>query len=165
MNSSQLISKIILPNIFLRQEEMCPYWKCHPVGELSDTVTSIWEKCLRTAKLCDSLERKVVTGCRRACLPSFPREGLGGGCGIQEWKCLWCSDFVSETGRRPLTWVIAACNSHQWFSWEVTCHLLLQKCFTPSSLLDKRQMQPWFDASPYRSSLLFVFLKYYTNLV
>lgn len=73
-----------------------------------------------------------------------------------EGKCLLCSNFVFEANRRGITWVIPAQNPHQqFFVRDDMCHLLLQKWwFTPSSLLDKRQIHSWFYDSPYYSVLL-----------
>ena len=48
---------------------------------------------------------------RSVCLRSFCI-GHQGDEGIQKWKFLWCSTFVSEASKRGLTWVIPPYNSH-----------------------------------------------------
>lgn len=161
MNLSQNIEKLFFIILF-RQEEMCPYWKCHPIDEQSIQ----WLVYVKNiSKLLNSVLLWIEnwqTECRRTCLGSFPIEGDWE---IQEWTCLLCSDFVSEqVGGGLLESYQLITPIRVIFLRDDNCHLLLQKwCFTPI-VYDKRQIHSWLYDSPYYSNLLFVILKPYMNL-
>ena len=109
INSSQLIAKLFFV-IFLRHECALIESTTLYMNYLVQWVVSVKTVSKLINCVMPSIE-KWRKRSRRVCLRSFCIEHQGDE-GIQKWKLLWFSTFVSKASRRELTCVIPAYNSH-----------------------------------------------------